>query len=106
MIEFEKYLMDIRYATPKQQAYELWDIEGVLKDRTNQKLKFDLRPLKRGAKEGSFQTKADKIVYDLGNKFMVVDVPELHDYFKNNDVRVVQLDALIEKLDWNIVVEK
>ena len=106
MIEFEKYLIDIKYPTPIQKKNELWDIEGVLKNRTNQKLKFDLRPLKNNTKQGSFQTKADKIVYDLENKYTIVDVQELHNYLNENNTKVVQLNTLLNKLDWNIVINK
>ena len=66
---------------------ELWDVEGILKDRLNQKLKFDLRPLKDNAKIGSFKTKADKMVFDMPKEYIVIDVEELQNYVKTNKIK-------------------
>ena len=77
---FKKKLSNTKIATSNQRKKELWDIEGVLH---NQKFKFDLRPLKNNMKAGSFKTKADKIVFDIENQFIVVDVQELHKYLKD-----------------------
>jgi hypothetical protein len=104
--EFKKYLEDITYASPNQQQKELWNISGVLKNRLNQKLKFDTRPLtKEGFKIGSFKTKADKMVFFI-DKWIIVDVEELHQYLRENNVKDVQLEDLISKLDWNIILPK
>jgi len=84
---FKKLLINIKEATPNQQKKELWDVEGVLH---NQKFKFDLRPLKNNIKGGSFKTKADKMVFDL----------------KDKPSKIVLLDDLISKLDWNIILPK
>ena len=40
--EFVKNLTDIHYASKQQIAKESWHVEGILKDRSNEKLKFDL----------------------------------------------------------------
>ena len=103
MINFCSKLKDVTRATPKQQKQELWDVDGVLH---NQKYKFDLRPLKNNAKGGSFKTKADKIVYDLKNQYVVVDVEELHAYIKARPTKVISLKELVPALEWNIVIEK
>lgn len=55
-MDFKKHLIDIKHpATPNLG----WDIEGVLKDRTNQSFKFDLKPIRRIkgviGKEGDFK---------------------------------------------------
>ena len=102
-MNFVYRLKEIKYANTNQKAKELWDVEGVLH---NQKFKFDLRPLKNNAKGGSFKTKADKIVYDIKDQYIIVDVEELHDYLKNNTLKVVQLEDLISKLEWNIILPK
>ena len=103
MIEFYNKLKDSSRATPKQQKEELWDVEGVLH---NQKFKFDLRPLKNNSKGGSFKTKADKIVYDMKNQYIILDVEELHNYLNENSVKVVKIEDLLSKLDWNIILPK
>ena len=103
MNNFKKLLIDIKEATSNQKEKELWDIEGILH---NQKFKFDLRPLKNNSKGGSFKTKADKIVYDIKDEYIIVDVEELHDYLNNNSLKVVQLEDLLSKLEWNIVLPK
>ena len=105
-MKFVDKLTNIKYATQKQKEKELWDVEGILKDRLNQKFKFDLRPLKNNAKTGSFKTKADKIVFDINEKWYIVDVKELHDYLKNNTFKVAYLEDLISKLEWNILLPK
>ena len=100
---FKKLLIDIKEATPNQKKNELWDVEGILH---NQKFKFDLRPLSNNAKQGSFKTKADKIVYDIKDQYIIVDVEELHKHLKDNSLKVVQLEDLLSKLEWNIVLPK
>ena len=94
------------YATPYQQQTQLWDIQGIIKNKSNQSFKFDLRPIIKNAKGGSFKTKADKMVFDVKDQYILVDVEELHEYLKNNDTKVVFLNDLISKLDWNIILVK
>ena len=106
ILDFSKYLIDINKATQEERTKELWDLEGILKDRLNQKLKFDLRPLKNNSKIGSFKTKADKMVFDIKNQYIIVDIEELHLYLKNNNVKKVYLESLISELDWNIILPK
>ena len=40
----KKYLTNVKQATKKQKEKELWDVVGILKNRLNEKLKYDLRP--------------------------------------------------------------
>jgi len=72
----------------------------------NQKYKFDLRPLKNNSKSGSFKTKADKIVYDVKDEYVVVDVEELHSFLQKQNTKVMFLDNLLSKLEWNIIIKK
>ena len=103
MKNFYKKLKNITLASLKQKKNELWDAEGVLH---NQLLKFDLRPLKNNTKGGSFKTKADKIVVDIKDQFIIVDIEELHQYLKDNNTKVVNLEQLISSLEWNIILPK
>ena len=105
--EFRKYLEDISYPTPSQEKTKLWNIEGILKNRLNEKLKFDTRPLAReGFKIGSFKSHADKMVFESKDQWIIVDVEEMHQYLKDSSKTDVHLKELILKLDWNILLPK
>jgi len=106
MIKFISLLEKVKYPSLNQKNKELWDIEGIIKNKSNQSFKFDLRPLKNNAKRGSFKTKADKIVYEIKDQYVIVDVDELHNYLKENSFKVVKIEDLISKLDWNIILPK
>jgi hypothetical protein len=106
MLQKLRFLPDITYATPNQKQKELWDVEGILKNILNQKLKFDLRPLKNNIKIGSFKSKADKMVFDMKDQYIIVDIKELHQYLKENKLKEVHLQDLISRLDWNIILPK
>ena len=94
MKKFIDLLTDVEYATDVQKKKELWDVQGILKDRLNQKLKFDLRPLKDNSKLGSLKTKADKMVFDMIKEYVIVDIEELHKHLKQKNTRKVYLDNL------------
>ena len=102
-MKFLELLSNVKHATQNQKRNELWDVEGILH---NQTFKFDLRPLKNNAKQGSFITKADKIVYDIKDEYIVVDVEELNKYIKEDNKKVVYLNDLLSNLEWNIVLQK
>jgi len=102
-MDFVDRLKQVKHATSNQKKKEAWDIEGVL---NNQKLKFDLSPLKNNTKKGFFKTKADKIVVDIKNQWVIIDVEELHQYLINNQTKIVQLEELISELEWNILLPK
>tara|TARA_R110002012_G_scaffold38747_1_gene107560 strand:+ start:50 stop:370 length:321 start_codon:yes stop_codon:yes gene_type:complete len=106
MLQKLEFLSDITYATLNQKQKELWDVEGILKNRLNQKLKFDLRPLKNNIKIGSFKSKADKMVFDMKDQYIIVEVEELHQYLKENKLKEVHLQDLLSKLEWNIILPK
>ena len=103
MKNFYTKLKERTFANNKQKNTELWDVEGIFH---NQKLKFDLRPLKNNMKTGTFKTKADKMVFDIQDQYIVVDVKELHQYLKKENLKKVYLQDLISNLDWNIILPK
>ena len=105
-MKFVNLLLAVNYPTSNQQKHELWDVEGIIKKHSNQKFKFDLRPLKNNIKKGFFKTKADKMVFDIKDHYIVVDVEELHEYLKDKELKMVYLEELISKLDWNIILLK
>lgn len=103
MTKFLERLTNVTKATSKQKKRELWDVEGIL---NNQLLKFDLRPLNNNTKGGSFKTKADKMVFDVKNQFIIVDIEELHQYLKDNKSKILDLKQLVSSLEWNIILPK
>jgi len=100
---FKSKLKEVNFPSKRQKLKELWDVEGIL---NNQKFKFDLRPIKDNGKVGSFRTKADKMVFDMKDQWVIIDVEELHQYIKENDLKEVHLQNLLSKLDWNIILPK
>ena len=105
-MKFADQLISPVEATYTQKKEELWDVSGILKGRYNQSYKFDLRPLKNNSKFGSLKTKADKMVFDMRDTWVIVDTGELHTYIKEHKLKVVQLEDLILKLEWNIILPK
>ena len=111
MDSFIKNLKSIKYPLKNKKEKELWDVEGILKNRTNKSFKFDLRPLSEyknnavGKKVRNI-SKADKIVFDVKNQWIIVDVEELREYCKKTKLNQVLLKDLIFELDWNIIVSK
>ena len=103
---FKHNLENIEYPSQKKS----WDIAGIIKGH-NGFYKFDTRPLQK-TKEGelgkysSFNSEADKMVFETKDKWIVVDLEELHAYLKNNKLKKVYLQDLIFKLDWNITISK
>jgi len=109
--EFSKHLKEISYPTEKERIEESWDIQGVLKDKSNQLLKFDVRPIeikKTGElhKQGHLGIKADKFVFETANSWVIIDVEELHQYIAKNRLTVINLQEILDKIDWNIILYK
>jgi hypothetical protein len=105
-MKFIDNLISIKYPTEIEKK-ELWDVSGILKDRSNQEFKFDLRPLNKDlSKKGSFKTKADKMVFETVSEWILVDVEELHSHLKKYQLKTIQLEELILRLDWNIILPK
>ena len=104
MKDFKNYLKNIEYPNKK----ESWNIAGIL---NNGFYKFDTRPIQK-TKEGemgkysSFSTKADKMVFEDKQQWIIVDIKELHTYVKENKIEKVYLQDLLSKLEWNIILPK
>jgi len=105
-MEFEERLTNIKLASKEQKLKEFWDVEGIIKGVSNQTLKFDTRPIQKNKKVGYFKSKADKMVFDFKDQWVIVDVPEMSQYVKNNQLKDIHLQDLISKLDWNIILPK
>ena len=113
-IEFrfsEKNLNDIGWPTLEQKQEELWNVSGILKKNSNQHFKFDVRgmfnmPDNQLGKKISTASKADKIVFETENQWVVVDFNEFNDYIKKTSLLIFQFNDLINNLEWNIKIEK
>ena len=97
-------LQNITWATEKQIKKELWHVSGILSDRLNENLKFDINYQKR--KHINSKAKSNKILFEDENKWILIDTQEFLYYMKNNTINVVVLDELINNLEWNIILPK
>ena len=110
-MKFIDQLDNISYATKKQIQEEYWHIEGIVRNRTNQKFKFDLSPIVKFQKDdygkiGHFNSKADKIVFDFKDNWILIDTEEIVNYIKEKQIRDLNLDHLLKEFSWNIVLQK
>ena len=110
-MSFLKHIQVITEATPTQQKKELWDVSGIIKNKSNQEFKFDLRPITKHennllGKKTKTTSKADKMVFDLKDQYILVDVEELNQYVKLKKLKKVYLQNLMFDLDWNIIIKK
>lgn len=104
--KFSQYLDSIEY--PKEKTS--WNIAGIIKGQ-NAFYKFDVRDmfkLSSGnlAQKGTISSKADKMVLEFEDKWIIIDLEELHFYIKNKRLKKVYLEDLLSKLDWNIILPK
>jgi ribonucleotide reductase alpha subunit len=107
----EKNLFNIKFATEKESLEEHWNVSGILKKHSNQEFKFDVRPMfnmpnNQLGKKGTTASKADKIVFETDKEWVIIDIPELHEYVKKQISKTIQFEDLLNKLEWNIVLPK
>lgn len=104
---FKDYLEDIIYPIKK----EGWHIQGRIKNKSNQVFKFDVRGMETSSngvfqKKGTTASKAEKMVFETDKEWIIIDLEELHNYIRKHEIKVVVLEDLIYKLDWNIILIK
>ena len=109
--KFSIHLNNIIWPTETQKNNEHWNVSGVLKKNSNQEFKFDVRPMfqmpnNQLGKKGTTSSKADKIVFETDKEWVIIDVPELHEYVRKQSLTVVQFEDLLNKLEWNIHISK
>jgi|TARA_R100001163_G_C5051394_1_gene188188 hypothetical protein len=107
----KKHLNNARFPSEKTRKTQLWDVSGILKNRYNERFKFDVRPLKimfdnKKAKKGSTKTKADKMVVETLSQWLIVDIKELHEYIFKNKIQHVYVEQIIKDLEWNVIIQK
>ena len=104
--KFSNYLTAIEY--PK--AKTSWNIAGIIKGQ-NAFYKFDVKdmfklPNGTPAQKGRLDSKADKMVLETDDKWVILDLEELHQYIKKNKLTKVYVNDLISKLEWTIFLAK
>ena len=103
---FRENLTGVEYPKTKTS----WNIAGILKDK-NAFYKFDVREmitLSDGtpAQSGRTDSQADKMVLEIEDKWVILDLEELHQYIKKNKLTKVYVNDLISKLEWTIFLAK
>jgi hypothetical protein len=103
------HLIDYKWAT-EHEVKQGWNVEGILKNRSNEILKFDLRPLKKYdqgiGKTGSTSSKADKMVFEAIDKWIIIDMKEVKRHVLKTKSSLVNLEFILKNLDWNIEIKK
>tara|TARA_R110000803_G_scaffold203374_1_gene268910 strand:+ start:134 stop:475 length:342 start_codon:yes stop_codon:yes gene_type:complete len=103
---FSKCLTAIEY--PKEKTS--WNIAGIIKGK-NAFCRFDVRDMFEmsdgtPAKKGRLDTKAEKMVFEEENDWVIFDMNELHKHVKKHKLKKVYLNDLIKTLEWNIRIKK
>jgi hypothetical protein len=57
-------------------------------------------------KKAELDSKADKMVLEMDDKWVILDLEELHQYIKKNKLKKVYVNDLISKLEWTIFLAK
>ena len=100
-----------KLATKEEEEKEHWNVSGILKQKSNQEFKFDVRPMfnmfnNQLGKKIKILNKADKIVFETKKKWVIIDVLELNEYVKKQTSKTIQFEDLLNKLNWNIILPK
>ena len=103
---FSKYLTEIKY--PKQEAS--WNIAGIIRGH-NGFYRFDVRDMFKlsdgtSAQKGRTDSKADKMVLEMEDQWVILDLEELNKYIKNNKLNKVYLNDILSRLEWTIFIPK
>ena len=98
-MNFIDELTEVKHATKKQIKEEHWHVEGIIRSKSNQKLKFDLSPMIKFkendyGKMGHFSSKSDKIVFDFKDQWILIDTEELIEHVKTQQKKELNLDDL------------
>ena len=103
---FSKYLDSIEY--PEQKCS--WNIAGIIKGQ-NAFYKIDVGNMikeseNKYGKKGSFNTEADKMVFEFKDRWVILDIEELNKYVKKNNLKDLELNNVMSKLEWTLIVLK
>ena len=104
---FSENLIEVKYPTKP----EHWNVAGIIKNKSNQHLKFDVRDMFKFpdgliGKHGYTNTKADKMVFEGEKEWIILDIQEIHKYLRKHKKRILYLDDLVSQLEWSICIPK
>lgn len=108
-VEFvKKYLTNIEWNNNKN---EEWQVKGLLKNRLNEYLRFDIRylndyPNDKKGKLINDNSNSDKILFENEKDWILVDTKELIDYMRKYKFKEIKIEEIINKLNWNIIIKK
>ena len=90
---------------------ESWHVQGMLKDKSNQIFKFDVRGMSkvnenRLEKQGKLNSKAEKMVFETTTHWVIFDTQEINKYIEKTNITDLLFEDLISELEWNIVLPK
>jgi two-component SAPR family response regulator len=60
----------------------------------------------RDVKPLTNKSKADKIVFEQKDKWVIVEAAELHSFIITHRLKEINLDEIIDALEWNININK
>jgi hypothetical protein len=88
-----------------------WQVSGIIKNRSNENLKFDIRFLKDYKDKGSGKiisekSKADKVLFEDKSSWLLIDTKELIKYMKVKQLKQVTIEELKSNIDWTIELPK
>jgi len=104
--DFAKHLIAIEYPKTKSS----WNIAGIIKGQ-NAFYKFDVKDMEQissgeWARKGNTKSKANKMVFELKNQWVILDLEELHKYIRGKKKMKVYVNDLIQELEWTIFLTK
>jgi len=110
-LKFLDNFISYEKATHIQKRTELWDVKGILKKYSNREFKFDLRPISKVkddqlGKQGFLKTKAEKMVFETKDQWVIIDIEELHQRLENKKEKIIYLDEILNNFEWNILINK
>mgnify|MGYP003143886066 FL=1 len=104
---FSENLIQVEYPIKK----EHWNVAGIIKNKSNQHLRFDVRDMFKFpdgliGKHGYTNTKADKMVFENEEEWIILDIKEIHKYLRKHKKRILYLDDLVSQLEWSMCIPK
>lgn len=100
----KKFLENVKWATPQQIEEEGWHVLGLLSNRLNERLKFDIDFKNR--KYIKSNSKANKVLFEKEKEWVLIDTQEFLNYMKKNKLKQIDLNRIIKEIDWNIRLKK
>ena len=97
-----KYLTNIEWNNSNKN----WQVKGLLKERLNQTLKFNINFPDSDGTRIRHNTDCDKTLFDVDDNWVLVDTKELISYMNKQRIKEIKIEEIINKLDWNIILKK